>query len=38
MIISNSVTSALQCGYSHIDTALAYGNEESVGKVMEEIY
>ena len=32
----NSVSMALKNGYKHIDTALAYGNEESVGKAIED--
>jgi diketogulonate reductase-like aldo/keto reductase len=30
----NAVSLALKNGYKHIDTALAYGNEESVGKAI----
>jgi len=30
-IARNAVRTALECGYRHIDTASAYGNEESVG-------
>ena len=30
----NSVAAALKSGYRHIDTAQAYGNEESVGKAI----
>lgn len=30
------VSEALRCGYRHIDTAAAYGNEESVGKAVRE--
>lgn len=30
------VSQALECGYRHIDTAAAYGNEESVGKAIRE--
>ena len=30
----NAVLSALRAGYRHIDTATAYGNEESVGKAI----
>jgi diketogulonate reductase-like aldo/keto reductase len=33
-ITYNSVLSALKSGYRHIDTALAYGNEESVGRAI----
>jgi diketogulonate reductase-like aldo/keto reductase len=32
----NSVTSALKNSYTHIDTAVAYGNEESVGKAIRD--
>ena len=32
----NSVRSAIEAGYRHIDTAQAYGNEESVGKGIRE--
>ena len=32
----NAVRSALELGYRHIDTAQAYGNEESVGKGLRE--
>ena len=32
----NSVTMALKAGYTHIDTALAYENEESVGKAIKD--
>lgn len=31
-----SVLWALKNGYRHIDTAMAYGNEESVGKAIRE--
>ncbi len=33
---SNAVKTALEMGYEHIDTAQAYGNEEDVGKGLEE--
>lgn len=32
----NSVMWALKNGYRHIDTAMAYGNEESVGKAIKD--
>ncbi|WP_375389713.1 aldo/keto reductase [uncultured Amnibacterium sp.] len=32
----DSVRSALDAGYRHIDTALAYGNEQSVGRAVRE--
>jgi diketogulonate reductase-like aldo/keto reductase len=32
----NSVTAALKGGYRHIDTALAYGNEASVGQAIRD--
>ncbi|MCD8071773.1 MAG: aldo/keto reductase, partial [Alistipes sp.] len=32
----NSVRSALDAGYRHIDTASVYGNEESVGRAVRE--
>lgn len=32
----DSVRSALDAGYRHIDTALAYGNEESVGRAVRD--
>lgn len=32
----NSVLHALRSGYTHIDTAAAYGNEESVGKAIKD--
>lgn len=32
----NSVTWALKCGYRHIDTAHAYGNEASVGRAIKD--
>ncbi|MCR5761281.1 MAG: aldo/keto reductase [Sphaerochaetaceae bacterium] len=35
-IAYNSVLEALRCGYRHIDTATAYGNEESVGKAIND--
>ena len=32
----NAVIAALEAGYRHIDTATAYGNEESVGKAIRD--
>lgn len=32
----NSVINALSAGYTHIDTAAVYGNEESVGKAIKD--
>ena len=32
----NAVRSALELGYRHIDTAQAYGNEQSVGQGLRE--
>jgi len=32
----DSVRAALEVGYRHIDTALAYGNEESVGRAVKD--
>ena len=32
----NAVTTALESGYVHVDTATAYGNEESVGKAVND--
>ena len=35
-ITKNAVLEALKVGYRHIDTALAYGNEASVGEAIKE--
>jgi len=35
-IAFNAVSQALKAGYRHIDTALAYNNEEGVGKAIRE--
>lgn len=35
-IVAEAVKHALQVGYRHIDTALAYGNEAEVGKGIKE--
>ena len=32
----NAVRWALEAGYRHIDTAQAYGNEESVGRALRD--
>ncbi|XP_011501251.1 PREDICTED: alcohol dehydrogenase [NADP(+)]-like [Ceratosolen solmsi marchali] len=34
--IDVAVTSALEIGYRHIDTAFTYGNEEAIGKVLKK--
>ena len=34
--IEQCVLAALECGYRHIDTASAYGNEAGVGKAIKE--
>ncbi len=34
----NAVLSALRCGYVHIDTATAYGNEKSIGKAVSDYF
>ena len=34
-VAEHAVESALNAGYSHIDTAAAYGNEESVGEALK---
>ena len=35
-ICYSAVLEALKCGYRHIDTAFAYGNEKSVGKAVRD--
>ncbi|MFP4014576.1 MAG: aldo/keto reductase [Chitinispirillaceae bacterium] len=35
-VCTKTVLKALELGYSHIDTAAAYGNEEEVGKAIRE--
>ena len=35
-VAEKSVLAALNCGYRHIDTAAAYGNEESVGRAIKK--
>ena len=34
-VAEHAVESALNAGYRHIDTAAAYGNEESVGEALK---
>ncbi len=34
-IATNAVTEAFNVGYRHVDTAIGYGNEESVGKAVK---
>lgn len=34
--VKKAVLKALQSGYRHIDTALAYGNEKEVGEAIKE--
>jgi diketogulonate reductase-like aldo/keto reductase len=36
--ISNFVKAVVEFGYRHIDTASFYGNEEIIGKALEEIF
>lgn len=35
-IAKTAVIEAIKCGYTHIDTAAIYGNEESVGQAIKE--
>lgn len=35
-VAQNAVATALRAGYRHIDTAAAYGNEQSVGRAIHE--
>lgn len=34
--VKETVLKALKCGYRHIDTATAYGNEKEVGEAIKE--
>ena len=34
--VKEVVLKALKCGYRHIDTASAYGNEQEVGEAIKE--
>lgn len=34
--VKEAVLQALKCGYRHIDTGAAYGNEKEVGQAIEE--
>ena len=34
--VKATVLKALKCGYRHIDTATAYGNEKEVGEAINE--
>lgn len=34
--VRDAVLSALRCGYRHIDTAWAYGNEDEVGEAIRQ--
>lgn len=34
--IETVVTTALECGYRHIDTATNYNNEEAIGKALKK--
>ena len=35
-LVKDAVLKALRCGYRHIDTAAAYGNEAEVGEAIRE--
>lgn len=35
-LVKDAVLAALKCGYRHIDTAVAYGNENDVGRAIRE--
>lgn len=35
-LVKETVLKALRCGYRHIDTATAYGNEKEVGEAIKE--
>jgi diketogulonate reductase-like aldo/keto reductase len=34
--IENAVSTALECGYRHIDTATNYNNEDAIGKALKK--
>lgn len=34
--IENAVSTALECGYRHIDTAANYNNESAIGKALKK--